>query len=212
MKTNLQQVSGVCLIAGTVMTVVTMVLHPSGGDPGHIFKIRNVLIFSHSIAILSLPFLLFGFYGLTVSLKTKSRLSVLGLILMAFGLVGAMLAATLNGITFPLFLSASEQDNPDLVRIVRHYAWAFANPMAYIFIFMSSMAVFIWSLVMFRRRDALRWPGVFGIVFLALTIIAHTAGLNMVSLGNFRVFMAGIVIWNILSGILLVKEEGSVMS
>jgi hypothetical protein len=207
MKTSLQNTSGISLIIGTVVTIATIALHPSGGNTDHILKIQHVLMTSHSIAIFCLPFLLFGFFGLSSALSEPSKLSFLGLTFMGFGLFAAMVAATLNGITLPLFISDNYRQDVNFVDLVRSYGMAFSGPMAYIFIAMSSMSIFIWSLLLIKYSRPCNWLGYFGIVILIFTIFAHLAGFNLISLWYFRVFVCGIIVWNLSIGILLVTGK-----
>lgn len=203
MKVTLQKSSGICLIVGTAITVLTMVLHPSGGNNEHILKMQHVLITSHAIVIFSLPFLFFGFFGLSSLLTNPSKIALLGLTMMGFGLVAAMLAASLNGIVLPLFVSA--HPTGETVNVVRSYGMAFSKPMSYILIAMSSQAIFIWSLLMINQRGVAKWLGYYGIVILALTALAYLLGFNLTNLLAFRFFIFAIVAWIFTCGLLMVK-------
>jgi hypothetical protein len=98
-------VSGYSLLMGTLLLVGTMVLHPSGGSVDHIRRITPLLMGSHALAISSLPLLGFGCYGLAIRLASPSRLATLALITLFFGLLAGMIAATINGLTLPLFVA-----------------------------------------------------------------------------------------------------------
>lgn len=42
--TELKKTSGICLIVGSILATLTMVLHPMCGDVEHIVKIKRVLM------------------------------------------------------------------------------------------------------------------------------------------------------------------------
>ena len=66
---NRDRASAVAIILGAVAFVVTMALHPTGGDLDHILKIAPVVVGTHSLALASLALVVLGFLGLTVRLS-----------------------------------------------------------------------------------------------------------------------------------------------
>ena len=64
MELKEQKGAGLSLIVGSLLMIVTMVLHPVGGDFNHLVKIFTMGKIAHGIAILSLPFVTYGFWGL----------------------------------------------------------------------------------------------------------------------------------------------------
>ena len=119
MENEFRKTSGFCLLLGSFLATLTMVLHPNGGDISHIVKIKSVLTFSHAIAILCLPLIGFGFFGLSQILQTKSKLSTLASITVAFGLFAAMIAATVNGLTLPNFASIYATNENDIQTVMK---------------------------------------------------------------------------------------------
>lgn len=53
--------AGKMLLAGSVGLLVTMFFHPPGGNIEYLIKTSTVIVASHSVAILSIPFFLTGF-------------------------------------------------------------------------------------------------------------------------------------------------------
>ena len=51
---NRDRASAVAIILGAVAFVVTMALHPTGGDLDHILEIAPVVVGTHSLALASL--------------------------------------------------------------------------------------------------------------------------------------------------------------
>src|SRR5882672_3468249 len=83
--------------------VFTMVLHPAGGSIEYIQKISTVIMTTHALAILSVPFWILGFWGLTKQLEDSSLVSLAAFIIMTVGLFAVVIAAAVNGLALPLF-------------------------------------------------------------------------------------------------------------
>ena len=210
MEKQFKQTSGLSLIIGSFVLIATMVLHPSGGSIEHILKIRDVIVVSHSLAIVSLPFVAFGFYGLSVSLLTPSRISILAFIAIAFGLVAAMIAGTINGLTLPMFLShyANElNQNLTVPQAIVRYGFAINKPMDYIFIVASAVSVGIWSVLMIRGSEFPKWVGYYGLSLLLLAMVAAFFRFNFIDLYGFRTVVFGIVSWVVSVGVLMFTKE-----
>ena len=72
MQTHFEKKAGLALIVFTTLLIFTMVLHPTGGSVEHLLTIIPVIVITHAIAILSLPFALAGFWGLTKTIGTDN--------------------------------------------------------------------------------------------------------------------------------------------
>jgi hypothetical protein len=208
MENQFKQTSGICLIIGSFLLIVTMVLHPSGGHIAHILKISNVIVVSHSLAIFSLPFVGFGFYGLSMALLTKNRLSILALMMIGQGLVAAMIAGTINGLTLPLFLSKyadSYETHLPILQPIIHYGFSINRPMDYILIGASILSIGIWSMLMILSTKFPRWLGYYGLVLILMGIVGLLVRFNFIDLWGFRTFIFGMVSWVILAGIWMIS-------
>ena len=86
MDINRDRTSAVAIILGAVAFVVTMALHPTGGDLDYILKIAPVVVGTHSLALASLALVVLGFLGLTVRLS-EDVLATAGMVTFAFGAV-----------------------------------------------------------------------------------------------------------------------------
>jgi hypothetical protein len=78
--------SGASLIFGSFLMVVTMVLHPAGGSLEHLFKISPLIMGTHTLAIISIPFCLYGFWGLARKLSADEFFSGLAFITILLGM------------------------------------------------------------------------------------------------------------------------------
>ena len=210
METNFHKSTGLSLTIGSLLAITTMMLHPSGGNIGHIIKISAPLRITHALAIFCMPFILFGFYGLTYKLSDKWKLSTLAFIIIAFGLFAAMLAALFNGLVLPYFLgqySENAEQNTSIVKSIVNYGYAINKSLDYVFIVSFCSAITIYSLVIIISKKLPKFIGYFGIAILTFAIIGATTNFVFTSLTGFRIFLFTIAGWTLYSGISLIKSN-----
>jgi hypothetical protein len=212
MEKEFKTLAGISLIIGSVLMTVTMILHPSGGNIDHINKIKTIIMVSHSLAIASLPFITFGFWGLSLTLLTKSKLSMLAFIISCFGLFATMMAAATNGLTLPLFASAVVKNDFDLsvASPIIHYGSRINMSMDYVMIAALMASIGIWSVLVIRNVSLPSWIGYYGLALLAAGIMAGINQYNFIALIGFRIFVFGVVSWIILMAIkvLMARNKG----
>lgn len=208
MEKQYKKLSGISLLLGSVLMTLTMVLHPVGGSPGHLLRLYNMIIVSHSLALLCLPFIAFGFYGLAKSLFTPSRISYLAFTIIIFGLFASMIAATINGLTLPLFLSANADKldtEASSVQMILSYGFSINKPMSYIMIIASTLAIAIWSLVIIKTANFPKWFGYFGIALVGTILLSLLLKANLIHLFLFRMYLLGLIAWIVLAALLLMN-------
>lgn len=206
--TEFKRTSGICLLSGSILATLTMVLHPMGGDIEHIVKIKRVLMFSHAIAIFCLPFVGFGFWGLTNILKTKSKMSLLGFFILLFGLIAAMIAATINGLVLPNFASRYWINDSDVsvLNEIIGYGHAINISMTYIVITAISLSIGIWSFLIILTNQIPKWLGYFGLAIIAIGLLGVLLRFNFTDLLGFRTFIFGLVSWIMAVGFNMLRE------
>lgn len=210
MEKSFKKFAGYSLIIGSVLMILTMVLHPTGGNLEHIIKISNVLMITHSIAIFSIPFVAFGFYGLSKNLVTDSKTSYLGFTFVIFGLIAVILAASINGLILPMYSSKFQNEtgqNLEALKLIISYGSTFNKAMDYIFMGGYSIAMLIWSVVIILTSKLPRWIGFYGLILLAFVIIGFLLQFNFISVWGFRIYVFGIVSWIILAGFFMMSRK-----
>ena len=75
MEKQFKKASGISLLTGAILATITMAIHPVGGSLAEIAARKGVFIFTHSLALISIPFIAFGFWGLATVLITKSKIT-----------------------------------------------------------------------------------------------------------------------------------------
>ena len=208
MKNTFEANAGLALIAGCVLIIVTMVLHPAGGSFEHLVSIIPIIIISHSIALLAIPFCLVGFWGLTKRLADVYFLSITAFAIIAFGLVAVMCAGAVNGLVLPLFIKrykTASAETIDSIKPILTYNSTLNHAFDYIFIGAACLAILIWSIAILKTKAFPVWIGYFGLLLAFAAIGMLGAGFVFVNLTGFRVFIFGLVSWILLVGYLLRK-------
>jgi len=191
------------LSIAVILMVFTMLLHPVGGSIEHLQHISGMIMITHSVAILALPFCIVGFWGFTKQLNAESWLSLTAFIFMITGLFAVMLAAAVNGLALPLFLQNYTPEKMDIFKAVLKYNTSLNHSFDLIFTGATCVAAIMWSLVIISTRQLPVWLGWAGIALAVLAIAAMTAGFVFTNLTGFRIFMAGFGCWMLLIIIVL---------
>jgi hypothetical protein len=206
MKKTFEQNAGLSLIIFTILLVVTMVIHPAGGSIEKLIRISNLIIITHAIAILSLPFGLVGFWGLTKKIGMEHFASVLGFAMMALGLVAVMMAAAANGLIMPIYLQDYKDASPETIETIRpvlRYSFAINHAFDYIYTAAFCIAMLCWSITILTTKKLAAWLGWLGIILALAAAIIFISGVAVNSLFGFRLFVASIIAWIALVGLKL---------
>ncbi len=202
--------AGISLISGSLLIIATMVMHPHGGNLEYLIKISNSIIVTHALAILSIPIITFGFYGLTLKLLDARKTAILAFIILLFSFVAVMFAALINGLTLPYFLNEYadriEQYKTAIDPII-HYGFAINKPLDYIFMAGCCLAIFIYSLIIVRSNTFPKWIGYFGILLIVFALFGVLTGFMFTNLTGFRVFTFSLAAWILSSAIILIKNK-----
>ncbi|MCF2443213.1 hypothetical protein L0657_04525 [Dyadobacter sp. CY345] len=211
MHKSFTKVSGVSLCFGSLISVVTMALHPAGGSVEHILRIRHILIFPHSLGIACLPFMGFGAWGLSCLLRTNNKASLLSLFVFCLGLVTAMIAAAVNGLILPQFLSdlTARPVDESIVNAIVRYGHHINVSMANVFIFANCISISIWCVLIIQTQKLPKAAGYLGLSLLGFGFICLLLKANFTDLYGFRSFVAGLATWLTTTGIGMIMKEKS---
>ncbi|MFT6871292.1 MAG: hypothetical protein ACJAVN_000289 [Roseivirga sp.] len=210
MKNQLEKNAGISLIIGSVLGIITMVLHPVGGDIDHLINISTVIIASHTLALFSIPFLMFGFWGLSRKIGFDNSLSVLALITVSLSLVAVMIAAALNGLVVSFFVDNLKDANPEQIttaEMILSFGFSINQAFDYIFIGGTCEAFLLWSIAMIKGKVFPKWIAFLGIVLGLGFLVIMISGFVLVDIQGFRLFFFGIVAWMVAIGIGLFRTK-----
>src|SRR5262249_55213483 len=119
MNPTLEKQAGIALIVFTILIAFTVILHPAGGNFQHLIEVTSILIVTHSVAILSLPFAAVGFWGLTKRIGPDNFLAISAFSLSVLALIAALLAAATNGLILPFFIRQFKDASPAVVETIK---------------------------------------------------------------------------------------------
>ena len=198
------------LIIFTLLLLCTMGLHPAGGSVEHLIRITNIIVITHSIALLSLPFGWIGFWGLTRKIGADHFGSMLAFFMISLGMVAVLVAAATNGLILPVFLQHYKDAAPeDLAAIKPILRYSFAVNQAYDYVYTAAwcLAVGCWSVAILLTRRLARWIGWLGIAVALAVAVVFISGVGVPnSVQGLRIFIGGIVVWILVVGVALWKS------
>lgn len=205
-----QKDAGFALIIGSVLMILTMVLHPVGGNFNHLLRIVTIGIVAHSIAIMSVPFVAYGFWGFTQRLNAAPFLSKIGFSIMFFALIAAMIAAATNGIVLMDFVKSYEDASDATIDSLRPFfvfIRSFNHAFDYIFMVGVCLSILCWSFAIVKTKAMFAWVGYYGILLNVIAAILFLSNYELLHLSGFRMFVFGIVSWILIVGVLLIKNK-----
>lgn len=210
MNNTFEKRAGIALIIFIILLLCTMVLHPAGGNIEYLIKITGVIVTTHSIAILSLPVGWIGFWGLTRRIGTNHTGSMLAFAMASLGLVAVLLAAAANGLILPIFLQHYKDADPETITAIKpilRYSFAINHAFDYIYTGAFCLAILGWSISILLTGKLSKWIGWLGIAISIAVVVIVVSGIAVNSLQGMRIFVSTIVIWILLAGIALYKQQ-----
>jgi hypothetical protein len=192
-----ETLGGWSMIAGAVMGLTTMALHPTGG--GH----AALALAVHALAITSAPIAFYGGWVLTRRLSPGGALSELALAFYGLSAVATLLAATASGFLASDLIArvaASQGEERAAAAAVLHYNGAVNQAFARIVVGASSVAIGLWSMEIVRARRMRRAAGILGCAVAVPTLLALFSGHLTLDAHGFGAVVLGQAIWLILVG------------
>ncbi|MEQ1894844.1 MAG: hypothetical protein ABL998_20065 [Planctomycetota bacterium] len=209
---NQQQSGGAAWIAGSVLMLVTMSLHPTGHDlatPENFERGAFLARATHGLALLSLPLSFHGALALARRLGTAA--GWFGLVVFGQALVAVMLAAIASGLIAPELFAArlsSAGATRDGFGLLLHYNGELNQACAKVYVLGSALALALWSLAILRTRAFAAALG-FGGLFLALaSTVALLSGHLRLDVHGFGALVLAQAAWMIAAGVGLWRRAG----
>ncbi len=211
MNFSINKASGLSIIVGSIMIIVTMALHPTGGSFEYVISIAQLAIFVHAVAIASVPVLFLGFLGLSHYLQGARILSTSAIVIYGFGLVAVMIAAAINGLATPDFIlenfDGSTSEKKEQMRLIISYQLSLNHAFDKIFIVCTCLASILWSLAIIKLQSLPIWIGIVGVLLGLAGTALFLAGSIGLDVRQFGLFIFGYAGWSVLLGILLYRAD-----
>lgn len=208
MSMTIERSAGIALLIGALLMLSTMALHPQGGSMKHLIETSRIIVISHSLALLAIPLLGVGFWGLLKRMGVDQFLPLLSFAMMTTGLIAGMLAATINGLALPIFIQNVQHSTTDVVSSVKPILSnniALNQAFDYVFLAAVSLSVLFWSIAILTLEKLSSWIGYLGLILSISALTMLISGFVFVNLHGFRLFIFSNVLWIILVGASLVR-------
>src|SRR5580692_2776058 len=146
--------SAIALIAGSAGMIITMIFHPGGKiAPEQLEHMIRLSIGVHSLALLTVPVLFLGAWGMSRRLDGGDRLAWAGLVLFAFASAAVMNAGTLNGLVAPKLMRqivAATPETRGTWQMMLNYNFQMNQAFARVYAVGASLAIASWSVAILR--------------------------------------------------------------
>ena len=201
------------LIVGTMGYLLTMALHPVGIDNASaevLARQNQISIAVHSLGLLSVPLVVFGFVGLSARVGWTRASTQFAFIVYAISAVALGLAAVASGLVAPALIQqtiGAGSESLAQLKTMLEYNWQFNQACAKVFVVGASLAIIAWSYAiasMGRFERVVAWFGwLVGVASLAALFSGHVR-LDVHGFGLIVLLQA---VWNICVGISLQRSK-----
>jgi hypothetical protein len=205
--------AGIALILGSIGGVVTVAIHPVGGNklsPDEVGHFAWMSGAAHTLALASVLLLLLGSCGLTQTLAAPDRVAFSALVTFAFSTVGIMVAGTVSGWVVPGIMKLMAHDaaaNAPAWRIAMVSIFQINQAMSRIYSVGAALAITLWSASSLQQSRLSRAVAVFGCIVAPLVALLILVGHLRVDVHGMTVVMVSEVVWFIGMGIGLLRED-----
>ena len=213
MTIKFEKNAGIALIIFTLLMLFTMVLHPAGGSFAYLLKMTAMIIVTHVIAIISLPFATIGFWGLTKKLGLDNFFSLTAFVFVLFGLMAVLLAGSANGLVLPIFIEKYKDATPEFIESLKpilKYNSAVNAAFDYIYTGAFCLSMLFWSIAILYTKKFPAWIAYLGILLSIVPALLLFFGFAPAHLQGFRFFVSSIIVWVIIVGITLIRQPATV--
>jgi len=195
-------VSGICLIGGSLASMLVMVFHPTGADVvTHANFARQAVlnIGVHSVAITAVPVLFLGLLGVSLRLG-PSDLTNAALVAYGFGGAAVMCAAVASGFVATSVIEQilTVETARDTYQALLKYTGMWNQGFATVYVVASSVAILLWSAAIMKSAAMARAAGVAGIALGGGILLAFFGGLLRLDAHGFGILtfaQCGWFIW-----------------
>ena len=208
-----ERMGGLAMIAGAMMGLVTMALHPTGHDVARDVAGQGTLAVAvHTLALAGVPVLFVGLVALTRRLAGAGPLAELALGFQGLAAMATLMAATASGLLGPGLIEAvlaAQGDERVAAAAVLRYNGAVNQAFARVLVAASGVAIGLWSLEIVRTRRLHRGTGAYGVVVAVVALAALLTGRLRLDVHGFGAFVLAQGVWIVLVGLELARGRGS---
>jgi hypothetical protein len=205
-------VAGWALIAGVIMSLLTMANHPTGLDVLGIDAASQtrLSVIVHALALSALPLSLLGAIAITRRVSEDREIATLALVSFALATAAVLSAAVFSGfVTTPIAvqLRGAEDVAKPLLRTLMGYSGLINHAYASAYVGFSSAAMAFWGAAMVRTRACPEWIGYSGAIVGAATVALLFAGHIRMDVHGFGAVVLAQGVWLVSCGVTLIRRE-----
>lgn len=205
-----ERTGGIALIAGTLMSFVTMLLHPTGQELlADVEGVSSAVIIAHTIAIAGIPVSLFGALAIRRRLAGVRDLADAGLILFGMSLVAVLIAAVASGFLAPMTAKRLARATPEELEAAKalfRYGGMINHAFAAVYVASLGAAMAVWSWGMRRIGSFGKGLPTLGLL-VGLTLLGITfAGRLRLDVHHFGMIVIAQGIWMLWAGRRLIAD------
>lgn len=206
-----ESIYGGALIAGSLASVVTMLLHPTGSQLlADVQRLAPVGVAVHALALAGLPVSFFGTIGLTRRLAIDGEGAVAALVAYGMAAVAVLIAAVASGLLatgLASHMAVTSGAERDLTAALFGYTGQINQAFAKVYVIASSVAILLWSGAILAHGRLARGAGILGIVVGVLALLAMTIGHLRLDVHGFGAVVLTQGMWMITVGTLLIRAR-----
>jgi hypothetical protein len=190
-----------------------MGLHPTGHDlqaPGQFTPVMHMVVAVHALALICLPIMFLGAWGLSRQLDSPRRLSMMALVFYGFATVAVMNAAAISGFMSPYIaeqMAKPDSAMHDMWHMMLHYNGQLNQAFAMVFVVAASVAILLWSISMLKSKEFWASVGIYGCILGPATIVAVLSGRVTLGVHGFGMIVLGQAIWYVFVGVMLMRAK-----
>ena len=198
--------SGIAFIAGTLGSILTMAMHPTGGGSLTADQVTHLQALSgvvHALAMVSVVVTFLGACGLTRRMFADDRLAFAALVTYGFACVAIMIAAAVSGFIIPDIMRHMVRDVPAAApqwNIVIVGIFQINQAFARIYSVGVSAAIVLWSASALRNGGFTRGIAIYGCVIAPLIVVGIAVGHLRLDVHGMTAVVLGQAVWFVIVG------------
>jgi len=207
-------IAGTMLIAGALLGVVVMALHPTGHSLAEDFQRQAALgSIVHGVAIAGIPVTFLGLLGLWRRLG-GTRLATAGLVAYGWAGIAVLSAAVMSGFVSTTMIGRSMRADDESARTLYHaladLSFQMNQGYAKVFLVASCVAVILFSAGILATRRLASAAGSAGIIIGALLLVLFGVGHLTMDVHGFGAMTVAQALWFVAVGALLCRDAPSI--
>ncbi len=179
--------------------IITMAIHPGGRiGPAEVEHMARMLIGVHMLALVSIPVIFMGAWGMARRIGGADRLAWAGLVIFALASIAVMIAAVFDGLMAPAIMRkivATPAEGREVWQTLMNFNFQMNQAFARVYSVGSSLAVLLWSAEILKGKALRMGIGIYGVLIGVATVGGIVSGFLTPDKHGFGLLILGQAIW-----------------